>query len=57
MDELLELLCKECDRLLPFASPRCEDGQDDGDLMCVVCGTAVTFSTGLLRELAGPHAA
>lgn len=51
MDETVELLCKECDRLLPFAAPRCDDGQDDGDLMCIVCGTAVTFASGLLIDV------
>ncbi len=48
MNETVELLCKDCDRLLPFTAPVCEDGQDDGELMCVVCGTAVSVACGLL---------
>ena len=32
------MLCKDCDRVLPFAAPLCDDGQDCGDLMCVICG-------------------
>ena len=37
-----ERLCSDCDRIVAFVVPACDDGQDEGDLMCVVCGAAVT---------------
>lgn len=39
---MTEMLCRDCDKVVPFDTPRCDDGQDDGDLMCVICGAAVT---------------
>ncbi len=39
----IEMLCSDCNRVLPFVTPVCDDGQDDGDLMCVLCGAAVTL--------------
>jgi hypothetical protein len=47
-----EMLCKDCDEVVLFVAPDCEDGQDDGDLMCVICGAAISFGGMLLREQA-----
>ena len=54
-----ELLCKDCDAIVLFVTPECEDGQDAGDLMCVLCGAAITLGGLLLDERAGrrTHAA
>jgi hypothetical protein len=45
---MTELLCKDCDEVVLFVAPDCEDGQDDGDLMCVICGAAISLG-GMLR--------
>ncbi len=42
MDEPVELLCKDCDAVALFVQPVTEDPVDD--LMCVICGTAITFA-------------
>lgn len=52
-----EMLCRDCDKVLPHVAPLCDDGQDDGDLMCVVCGAAVTVSGLLVGELRREQAA
>lgn len=38
-----EMLCRECDKVAEFVRPDCGDGFDDFELMCVLCGTAITF--------------
>lgn len=48
MDEPIEMLCKDCDAVAMFVQPVNEDPVED--LMCVICGTAVTFAGVLLRE-------
>ena len=50
---MTELLCKDCDAIVLFVTPECEDGQDCGDLMCVLCGAAITFAGLLLDERPG----
>ena len=50
------MLCSECEKLVLFETLRfetlgCEDGQDDGDLMCVICGAAATLGGVMLIEL------
>lgn len=46
---MTEMLCKECDAIVLFVAPECEDGHEDcADLMCVLCGTAITFGGMLL---------
>ena len=52
---MTEMLCRDCDEVVLFQTPLCEDGQDDGDLMCVICGAAVTLTGLLLIEV--PEAA
>ncbi|MCU1600391.1 MAG: hypothetical protein JWO22_1100 [Frankiales bacterium] len=42
MDEPVEMLCKDCDAIALFVQPATEDPVED--LMCVVCGTAITFA-------------
>lgn len=44
------MLCKDCDRVALFVRPDSEDGRDDFELMCVLCGTAITFGGMLLPE-------
>ena len=48
MEDALELLCKDCDAVAMFVHPVTEDPTDD--LMCVICGTAITFAGVLLQE-------
>ena len=49
MDEPIEMLCKDCDAVAMFVQPDTDDAVDD--LMCVICGTAITFAgVVLLRE-------
>ena len=45
-----EMLCKDCDRIVEFVQPACEDGFDEFDLMCVLCGAALTFGGMLAPE-------
>jgi hypothetical protein len=52
-----EMLCKDCDEVVLFVAPQCDDGQDDGDLMCVICGAAISLGGLLLSERAVRHAA
>lgn len=47
-----EMLCKDCDAMALFVVPECEDGQDEGDRMCVVCGAAISLGGMLLAEVA-----
>ena len=47
----IELLCTDCDKVVLFEVPVCDDARD-GDLMCVVCGTAVTVSGLLVADVA-----
>ncbi|MGB8651746.1 MAG: hypothetical protein WCD35_13920 [Mycobacteriales bacterium] len=47
---MTEMLCRDCDAIVEFVQPVCEDGLDEFDLMCVVCGTAITFGGMLLQE-------
>jgi len=49
---MTELLCKDCDAIVLFVTPECEDG-DCGDLMCVLCGAAISIGGLLLDERAG----
>jgi hypothetical protein len=44
------MLCKDCDKVVLFVRPVCDDGCDDFDLMCVLCGAAVTFGGMLLVQ-------
>lgn len=44
------MLCKDCDKVALFVRPDCGDGFDDFDLMCVLCGAAVTFGGMLQTE-------
>jgi hypothetical protein len=46
------MLCKDCEKVVPFEVPDCDDGQDCGDLMCVICGCAVTLGGLLVGEAA-----
>jgi len=46
--EELEMLCKDCDAVVAFVQPVTEDPVDD--LMCVICGAAITFAGVLLVE-------
>ena len=46
MDEPLEMLCRDCDKVVAFVQPVTDDLSDD--LMCVLCGTAITFAGFLL---------
>jgi hypothetical protein len=48
MNEPIEMLCRDCDAVAMFVQPVTEDPVDD--LMCVICGTAITFAGGLLVE-------
>lgn len=48
---MTEMLCTDCEKVVLFEAPLCEDGQDPGDLMCVVCGAAVTFAGLLISDL------
>ena len=51
---MTEMLCKDCDAIVLFVVPECEDGHDDcGDLMCVMCGAALTFGGMLLQHETG----
>jgi hypothetical protein len=54
---MTEMLCKDCDEVVLFVAPDCEDGQDDGDLMCVICGAAISLGGSLLSEQAVRHSA
>ncbi len=45
-----EMLCVDCDKIVLFEQPDCGDGFGDGDLMCVMCGAAVTFGGMLLTD-------
>jgi hypothetical protein len=42
MDEPIEMLCRDCDVVAVFVQPVTDDPVED--LMCVICGTAVTFA-------------
>jgi hypothetical protein len=44
------MLCKDCDAIVLFETPECDDGQDCGDLMCVMCGAAISIGGLLLDE-------
>lgn len=45
---MTEMLCKDCDAIVLFVAPDCDDAPEEcGDLMCVLCGAAVTVG-GLL---------
>jgi len=46
--EELEMLCKDCDAVVMFVQPVTEDPVED--LMCVICGTAITFAGVLVQE-------
>jgi len=48
MDEQIEMLCRDCDAVAMFVQPVTEDPTDD--LMCVLCGTAITFAGVLIPE-------
>ena len=48
MDEPIEMLCKDCDAVAMFVQPATEDPVED--LMCVLCGAAITFAGVLLVE-------
>ena len=48
-----EMLCKDCDAIALFVAPPIEEGCQDGDLMCVVCGTAISFGGMLLSAFDG----
>jgi hypothetical protein len=48
MDEI-EMLCSDCEKVVPFVQPLTDEAPDD--LMCVLCGTAITFA-GFLLPLA-----
>jgi hypothetical protein len=48
MDEPIEMLCKDCGAVAMFVPPVTEDPVED--LMCVLCGTAITFAGVLLLE-------
>jgi hypothetical protein len=46
---MTEMLCKDCDAIVLFVAPECEEGPDDSsDLMCVLCGAAISFGGMLL---------
>ena len=49
---MTEMLCKDCDAIVLFVTPECEDGQDCGDLMCVLCGAAISIGGLLVDERA-----
>ncbi len=51
---MTEMLCTDCDQVVAFETPACDDGQDAGDLMCVVCGCAVTLGGLLLDDRTRP---
>ncbi len=38
-----EMLCVDCDKIVLFEQPDCGDGLGAFDLMCVLCGAAITF--------------
>ena len=42
MDEPIEMLCRDCDVVALFVQPVTEDPAED--LMCVICGAAITFA-------------
>jgi hypothetical protein len=44
-----EMLCRDCDAIVLFVTPDCDE-QDCGDLMCVLCGAAVTVGGLLVAE-------
>ena len=47
---MTEMLCKDCDKIVVFVAPECDDGDADClDLMCVLCGAAITFGGYLLK--------
>lgn len=48
MEDPIEMLCRDCDAMVVFVQPVTEDPVDD--LMCVICGTAVTFAGALVVE-------
>jgi hypothetical protein len=49
---MTEMLCKDCDKIVLFVTPECDDAPEDcGDLMCVLCGAAVTLGALLISEL------
>ena len=48
MDEI-EMLCSDCEKVVAFVPPLTDDQADD--LMCVLCGTAISFA-GYLVPLA-----
>ena len=48
---MTEMLCKDCDAIVQFVTPDCDDSPEDcGELMCVICGTAITLGGMLLVE-------
>ena len=48
MDEPIEMLCKDCDAVAMFVQPVTDDPVED--LMCVLCGAAITFAGVLLID-------
>ncbi|MGZ6825326.1 MAG: hypothetical protein ACXVGH_00925 [Mycobacteriales bacterium] len=40
---MTEMLCKDCDKVVLWVRPECEDGLGELDLMCVLCGAAITY--------------
>ena len=50
MTDVTERLCKDCDGLLVEA-PALDVAEGDLDLMCVLCGAALTLGGMLLGEL------
>ena len=53
---MTEMLCRDCDEIVLFVTPWCDE-QDAGDLMCVLCGAAVSVGGFLLSERARTEAA
>ena len=48
---MTEMLCKDCDKIVLFVTPECDDAPEDcGDLMCVLCGAAVTLGALLISD-------
>ena len=48
---MTEMLCKDCDAIVAFVTPDCDDSPEDcGELMCVICGTAISVGGMLIVE-------
>ena len=41
------MLCSDCEKVVAFVQPLTDDATDS-DLMCVLCGTAISFAGYLL---------